>query len=72
MIVLVQKWPFKNEFIDLNKVKISKNCNIKSVTFQTYSKKYYPKIINTLVAIQFKSKIQYLVSLISNFTQNSR
>jgi hypothetical protein len=41
-LILVQKWPFQNEFIDLGIQKISINYHIKSVTFQTHVNKSYP------------------------------
>jgi hypothetical protein len=51
MTLLDQKWPLKKEFIPLSNIKISKNHNVKSATFQIHSNKDCSKIINTLFAI---------------------
>ena len=68
MPFLAQKWPRKNEFIDLNNMKISKNCNIKSITFLIYPNKNCSKIIDTWIAIQFGRNFEFLVS---NFIQRN-
>ena len=42
-------------------MKISKNHNVKGVTFQTYSNKHYSKIISTLIAIGFGKNFEFSV-----------
>jgi hypothetical protein len=46
-MILVQKWLFKNEVIDLCKNVISKTCHIKSVNFKSIP--IYPIFVIALV-----------------------
>jgi hypothetical protein len=52
-LILVQKWPYKNEVIDLCNKKISKKFHIKKVTFQIHSTENYLKKVNNLFVIKF-------------------
>jgi hypothetical membrane protein len=54
----------KNEFIDLGNIKISKNHNIESVTFQIYFIKNYSIIINTLIVNQFRMNFKFLFQIL--------
>jgi hypothetical protein len=58
-LTLIQKWPYKNEVIDLHNKKVSNNYYIKSATFQIYSNKSHLKMFNILFEIKFRMNLEF-------------
>jgi len=55
-LALVQNWICKNEIIDVESTKISKNHHVKKTSFQIQSNKFYSKNDNSLFVIEFRRK----------------
>ena len=64
-LTLVQKWPCKNEVIDLRNTKISRNHRVKSISFQFYSNKKSTHKIRQPKNLQKKLHLEYYISPIN-------